>query len=378
MMIGITAVVGIAVLMKPRSKYVFLITFFFLWLCMAGTYGNADEEIYLSRYNNIEGWALNTELLYGAIISFARKIGLSFEVYKACITLIQLLLMSSTVKKFAKYPSLVLYLYFWFPFLLDVAQMRNALAMAIMIFGIRYLLESNSQEKPKKFFDIYDYKYLACIIAAMLVHTSAILWILLLLAKKISTKKTIVFMLICNGAVLTIFNNQMLYRILVFLGVSPRIMAYVSIEYQNSEWKHIGSPLLITIVTFVFMMLIYVYLNKNKKNIPIIKLEFYKKINIILLSMIALIITVTGEVYRMQAGVSIINYIIVSNYCGDFYGLRGEFFKIRKKDAVVLSILISYVILAMWLMEIRYGVWEVIFLPVFRNNRFIDMIFGMN
>ena len=376
MLIFITGLLCFMAFLKPRSKYLYVIIIFFLWLCMAGTYGNADEDIYMSRYNNPNLWVSNTEFLYNSIMAFFRNIGCSYELYKAIITLIQLLLISSTIKRYSIYPNLVLISYFWFPFLLDIAQMRNALATAIMIFGIQFLINDIESNNCDKKITKNEIKYIICITMATLVHTATVGWILLLLAKRWKTKTVILFTVTFNIIVM-ICNSNWLLNVLTKINVNSRITAYLSIEYQNSEWRHYGTALLIVFLTFTFSMTIYYYLKhiNIKEELVTINVVLWKKINIILLCVVSIIIRYTGEVYRIQVGLSLINYMIITNCCSRFLGVKNNEIKLTKRDCTILGILVLYVAISVWVLEVRYGVNETIFIPVFKNNRFIDMLF---
>lgn len=55
------------ILMKD-SKLIFFLTLIFMWILMAFTYGNADENIYFSRYTEPYLWNNQTEFLYAVII----------------------------------------------------------------------------------------------------------------------------------------------------------------------------------------------------------------------------------------------------------------------------------------------------------------------
>ena len=147
MFIGVVSllmIIGNIVIKKNKCAYGLL--FIWMWIIMAFTYNIADEGIYLSRYNNLELWDTQTEYVYEFIIRVCRSIGLNFYQFKAFITLVQLLLVFHTIQKIGTYPNLIAALYFVYPFAMNVAQMRSALATAVFIFGFRYLID----DKEKK------------------------------------------------------------------------------------------------------------------------------------------------------------------------------------------------------------------------------------
>ena len=53
---------------KRKSYILYFVCIVFLWLIASFTTGNADEQIYQSRYDEYQLWEDNTEYLYMALI----------------------------------------------------------------------------------------------------------------------------------------------------------------------------------------------------------------------------------------------------------------------------------------------------------------------
>lgn len=371
MVIGIVSLILILInIATKRSKKLFLMTFCWMWIIMAFTHGIADENVYISRYNEVGNWASNSELLYALIILVCNKLGMSFQMFKIFITGIQLMLIYSTIWKLAKYPNLVIALYFIFPFPLNVAQMRNALATAIFIFGCRYLLENNERMQfsvKNIYLSGNDIKYIFCVLLATYVHTASLLWLLLLIAKKLSIKSNTIVVLLVNFLIYFVFSPQNLQKLVEKFGAGDRIGAYFSQAYQNTEWRHFGLSLFQILFTAVAMIGMCMIL-ANKKNIEDVYLLL--KMNLIMLCLVGLVLRYTGEVYRLQEGISIINFVLLSN---SFEKEDFQFRKISYNNVIVSSFLGIYIFSIFSIAILKY-LTPSILIPILKNNYLINMI----
>lgn len=340
---------------KRRRKDVFIISLFFMWFVMSFSSGTADESVYLSRYNNYAMWSSNTELLFQFIIVLCNKIGLSFIQFKAIISFIYISLIGNTIWEFAKYPGLVLILFFLCPFPLNVTQLRFALASSIFIYSFRFLNNSTDNQRIIVCFTKSDIKYLMCICCASLIHSVSLVWALLILVKKISIKNTIMFTLFFNIFIIYIFNPNTIYWILQKIGAGTRMMAYFSAEYQLSQYRSYGLTLITSILTFGLFISACVCIKKMKINEDI---SLLLKIDIASLSVIGFILKYTAEMYRPQEALILINYIYLTNT------LNRNVIRSKKSDFIIriflyCSVLISF-ILKIYMYNLDF-VWKPLF-----------------
>ena len=47
--------------MLYKNKLLYIVSILFMWIIMTFAHGNADEELYLNRYNNPNLWENQTE-----------------------------------------------------------------------------------------------------------------------------------------------------------------------------------------------------------------------------------------------------------------------------------------------------------------------------
>ena len=373
MIVGcITILLFLMSIFSKKNKALYIVLFIWMWILMAFTTGIADEqEVYMSRYASPELWAGNSEILYNAIILLFRKAGCTFYQYKAIITFIQLLLIFTTV---SKYPNIVCCLYMIYPFPLNIAQMRHALATAIFVFAIRYLFEDDKVLiKINKFkLSRSDFKYICLILIAACIHSASLIWLVLLVAKKFDLKTNIVFTAFFNFLIVFLLSPQNIMKILEVFGAGSRMGAYFSAEYQSSSWRHYGGALLnVTFTAALLIFLCFYILNKKSGYVNKSQVMLAMKANISILCIYGLIIKYTGEVYRLQESMTIMNLIILFNALKSD-GLSKR--KISKNNALVFMgvfvfiLGIAYISVGMYLIP-------TILKPILQNNILINSIF---
>ncbi|WP_368043053.1 EpsG family protein [uncultured Gemmiger sp.] len=376
MIVGcITILLFLMSIFSKKNKALYIVLFIWMWILMAFTTGIADEqEVYMSRYASPELWAGNSEILYNAIILLFRKAGCTFYQYKAIITFIQLLLIFTTVWKLSKYPNIVCCLYMIYPFPLNVAQMRHALATAIFVFAIRYLFEDDKiLIKINKFkLSWSDFKYICLILIAACIHSASLIWLVLLVAKKFGLKTNIVFTVFFNFLIIFLLSHQNIMKILEVFGAGSRMGAYFSAEYQSSSWRHYGGALLnVTFTAALLIFLCFYILNKKSGYVNKSQVMLAMKANISILCIYGLIIKYTGEVYRLQESMTIMSLIILFNALkSDGFSKR----KISKNNALVFMGVFVFT-LGMEYISVGMHLIPTILKPILQNNILINSIF---
>lgn len=366
--ISFVVIIGNIIGKKEKLMYVTLIAW--LWVIMSFTYGIADESVYISRYNNPDLWIGKTELAYSALISICNKVGFTFQQFKMVVSALELWLIASTVWKYAKYPNIILVLYSLYPFALNVAQMRNALATAIMIYACRYLVFDNDAGKRMTLSDV---KYCCYIILATLVHSTSIVWLVLLVAKKSDIKFTFIFTLFANFVIAFVLSPSTIARVANIFGAGSRIGAYLTNEYQQSSYRHYGIALIQVILTALFMTGICIYIIRHKKVfVDIDKIDLLLKMNVVILCIFSIILKYTGEAYRLQEGLMLVNYMLITN---SFDPSRFKMRKLSVRTARVLGAMTVFLAVIIYITILLYLV-PTILNPILNNNYLIDYIFS--
>lgn len=356
-----------------KSEILFFIAFLFAWIIMAFVYDVADETIYVSRYSRPSLWLGQTEFLYALIIRVFRVFHFSFYQFKGAITFIQLLLVSSTIKRYAKYPVFVLMLYMIYPFALNVCQMRNALATAIIVFGLRFIL-SDDVKATRKIgpFTINDLLYVLFVIIATGIHTVSLFWGVLLIAKKISLKSTIIFTFVFNMFFTFVFTPENLLKVFSLFGAINRMAVYLSSDYRKIYQSVYFYSAILRVSAYAIMVLtILIWLKMTEKKEKNPAIDFAIKANVIVLCIVGVMVQYTTEVYRIQEGITIFNYIVISNV---IHHSTKSHLATTPKNVLIHIALFAFSIINLWMLVLRDdSMVKTIIQPLFNNNLFFEL-----
>lgn len=210
-------------LIKKNSKYLFYVMFGWMWFLFTFSYGTADYDMYHALY---EG-TLNNKVEYGftLLCEIFNLMHIPYQVFVGIYGIIGLSLVAVTIHKFSSKKSLVAACYFIFPFVFDAIQLRNFMALSLIIFALRFLIRNNK----------FDWlKYLILNIIAISFHTFAIICLFFLLLNFISKKRLYI---ICTlGAIVEfviLLNKNILIEFLSLFVKESKIEAYfISMTYM--------------------------------------------------------------------------------------------------------------------------------------------------
>jgi len=179
-------------LLKKHSKFLLLLMIALLWGLMGANTQNPDIYAYQISYADTRLGSL--EVGYWALKRLFFSFGFEYAAFRMIISALGILLIHHTVKRLTDNCSAFYLFYFIYPFMMDVVQIRNFLAMAIFIFAVPYLMSDRKR-------DIL--KYLLLIIIAASVQTMAIFYLPLLVF--IRMKKSVLFkILLIEGIIFLI------------------------------------------------------------------------------------------------------------------------------------------------------------------------------
>ena len=230
--------------LKGRTIYALAVVFVMTMLFAFRLPEESDTEAYYSLYELLQNREPGQLVLtYGvdrfflAILRFFAKTGLSFEGFRAILFLLSMGLILSTVRKLTGNLSLFLCIYFIFPFGYDIDQIRQLLATAIIVFGLRYLLFTKKSVP----------KYVLCVAAAALAHMSAAVYIVYLL---IYIKKDILYA-VCAAAGAVLFWASMLTN-WDWIGSIGRLTGIEKITWYSRSISTYKMSLLFGLFEFLF------------------------------------------------------------------------------------------------------------------------------
>jgi hypothetical protein len=227
---------------------------------------NLDLAAYKNAYNLTP---LNRDFGYALVSMIFKFLGFNYEIFRLTWSVIGLVLINLTVKKLLTSSNKFYLVYFIFPFFVDVIQVRNFLAMAIMIFAIPYLLSEKR----------YDtIKFIGLILVASSLHVIALTYIplVLLLRLRVSNKVRNFYIFLIILFVLMFFLRSYIYSLTEPIVVLLKSKSIRGISYLQGRTKiHAYVPLFINFMElFIILWADKIYNNLQKSsNLNILEIQ---------------------------------------------------------------------------------------------------------
>lgn len=190
---------------------------------------------------------------------------LNFYTFKILTFFICILFIYKAFRKYTYNFSLFLLFFLGYEIFFDGIQIRNFIAISIVIYGIPYLLNNNIKG---------TIKYLVCVMVAFLFHSSAIAFVILGLVnmdfKKTFENKyvkqilTVCIFLISVGLILAVKNGKLIQLLSTFS------YQYISNDVGNRIISHSGGkshsgPIFLSIIYFAYVLFVH-FINSSMKN----------------------------------------------------------------------------------------------------------------
>ncbi|WRM21419.1 EpsG family protein [Lacticaseibacillus paracasei] len=305
-------------------------------------------------------------------MSACRKLGLDFNGFKMVNAFLQLGILSIPIWKRAKHPNIVLLCYSVFPFAMDVTQLRNGLATSVMLFSLDYLFP-DARNSSNSFLDKNDVKFLIGILVATMIHTASAFWIIFLIAKKLQTRGVVIFTISFSILFSTLIGPRLISWLASFFGASARIDAYLSAQYDSTRASMMINSLT-RIAIFAILTLAILVLLRHFRVEKSSDLDFALKINVLAMNTIPFVINYTPEMYRMQIGVAVLNYIVITNNWSPSV-VKGHTSRLQMPiNNFVISVgLILLTLTSIYLIGIRAGNFSTVVEPLFTKNIFFGI-----
>lgn len=355
MILGVSIGIILICFIMKRSKLCGGFLAVWLWILFAWSYGNADYFNYEYKYNNIGNLNTSFELLYVNTQKLANSLGLDYRAYLLIVASCFIVAVLWYTRKNTRNWPYVLSLYAIYPFMMDVVQVRNSMALIFIWVGIDALVNYESKREIIKF--------CVCIVVATLFHSAAFLCFVLLIPVFFNRRKVIMITTIVDvtGFIATRFLGGIINRTLILLKMTSRYDISSSSVF-NIETRKI----VIILLLFVTYELGILFIKKSRtmhERIDISQLEIIEKINIIMLITLPL----TGfasDVYRLMGGLALVNYTLWANALAS----EGSIHIIEKRELLfrlysVVAAFLNIYILVMSSININ-----TVFYPLIQNN----------
>lgn len=342
-------------ILRNRSKFFCILLLAFMFLLMAYSYGNADYstyEMYFKIYGNdisVSVLLLNNGL-FKILCAIFTKLGLTYRELLIFMTLVGFINLYTVANKFLTNKNLVFAMYFIYPFLMDITQIRNFVAMTFLIKGCVYLIKEEKMIKGCIMFCVYD-------IIASLFHITFVFYFVLLLVKFI------------NKDNFKYFAPVLLFIEIILFNVAQSFIAILTniekTEFYFNENIDIGT-LIIIIIYFICNILIMSNISCRLKNELWVS-EIYK-INFMMLLTIPVIYH-SFEFVRLYRNIFFLNYVAIAYLCQVKFRRN----KIKKQIIwneanLLLCAMFGICIFSLYLF-IMHDYMDTVFIPVFKLNR---------
>lgn len=323
----ITGILFVLGMIFKKSKSIYKIEWVWIWVLLSFC-NNTDRPDYQNyvkgyyKFGNEQGISMkNSEIGYKLLSKLLYHINLDFEQALAVMMLIVIVLLAVSIPKYTELISFVSSLFMLYPLVMSAIQIRNTFVMAIIVFGVRFLLEG------KKWSFV---KFGICVAIATTFQTTAIIYLVLLLIPFVSRKNIKYFAVVFLG--LMFFLPKIDIPLLRSLFGEGRYEAKIFwVKNTATEMIFAGGWQLSCVLLLVFLQYI---VQKNIKEIQEDQYYFrvndtFIKINIILLMIIPLY-QIDFSTERLFRNTIILNYIMVGNTM--------QFLKGKEKKAQIVTL----------------------------------------
>lgn len=358
-------IVNLYSIYKKKSNHILYINLLSIWVLFFTNIQNPDYDNYVYMYYNGSN---RVEWLFLVVNNLCFKLGFSYHLYLAIISGCAFAIVGKFIKKNSLNPSLVLLLYIFFPFMIDIVQIRNFLVSVILLYSIQFILAGSKKDL---------FKFFVCIIIASGFQYIAYFYLLFLLIPflmktmkmfNVRARYIIFFVYLCT---IILFSNK------IILSSIGNVFTYFIDDYYQSYFEiktNLGYIFYWIFQLASIYLLVYSHkiikgkvLQKNgeKSHILIRFSEVTLIINIILI--LAFPLYVFRTIFtRIIRNILILNFVTYSNA---FSLLRRDS---AKKTLFLCSVLIlNFLILYV---DIVAGYYNEIVYPFFTKSLLFDFL----
>ncbi|MGX7174053.1 EpsG family protein [Enterococcus ratti] len=343
-----------AVFRKKPNKLLLLLSVFILGLIFAGGTENTDMVYYKATYfNDAQIKYKATEFGFYYFVQLCRQFHVGLFGMRGMVFLFSLLLINPTIKRYCSNSHFFIVIYTLFLFFIDTIQLRNVMAIAIVIYFFPCLLEN---KRIKYFFGV---------IFASFFHTISLFYLIFLLLS--SKNKNFFIQITIGGAAIlemiyTIYNGTPPYLNYLIEGFSTN---YGRIQ-QYTETITNGS--LQVVALFLLNALLAYWANLavpkstiSPKNKMFSQYVFYASV---LLLMFLPLLWYSVEFYRVARGTLPLIYISVINACYKYK-------KMTYYQLVLVCLLIINLAAWFYISYFSISMPDRIFNPLFYHNELL-------
>ncbi len=297
----------------PKSKVIKWIIIAFTLSLFCLSQDSADRYIYMREYNAIGiGYITKYELMFSLTAKIGNLLKLSYDQYKAIISVVSFFMIDLYLRKNVKNVTFVWTLYMIYSSIYDAYLLRHFMGMTLILLALYRLLE----EKNLK--NILIYVGFVCL--AGLSHSSFWFFLLLLPLSFLNNKKKITVILIFTLAVY-LFGLSGLGDFIFKLYSRLPIRHYTIEKYMRKSYSNLNGILGDWIYTTICMLpAVHIWYKTRRKHRGTLKDNVQGKIAYEMITLNILFMTLLPFLYfvdnfsRLQRILIFINYIYIAKY----------------------------------------------------------------
>lgn len=335
-----------------------IVTLIYIIILMGGNGSNPDTTIYYNMYNS--GYFFYKDIGFGIVIDFCKKtLGLNIEQFRLVMAVLGLSIMHKVVNKYVLNPMTYYFLYFLYPFMMDVVQMRNFLMMCVMMVAFDALLDRSKKGIVK---------FLILNLVAASLQKTALVYLPLVFIHRVDKKKFVkclfgmaaVISLVCG------FNESVVNSIAGFLlsNISDNLSGSAGFFVRNTNFGWLilwGEQVVNVLLVYWSKRMTEKYETQYRKNTCLFKVEYNRIIdfydfllwvniylfifcplyvlninfyrimrNIMVINLMGYSMSIKSsriwkKNYRILYGIAIWSYALFMFYINFFYNGKGEY-----------------------------------------------------
>lgn len=326
----------------------------------------ADSQNYIYKYSNVTTIYNKTEFLFVKTISFCNKLGLSYRGFLILLSMIYLLVIYFCIRNYTENWPFVLSLYAFFPFVMDVVQIRNTCALVFVYIGVFYILRI--EDVKLKNIIIFS----AILLVASFFHSMSIVVLVIMLSVIFVPKSIIKNLTIAVSILIIVLPNVWIVlssKIAVLFQVNSRLNNYLDDIALHFESSNIRKCITVIFILSAYRFIIGLekkYLSQDDKQNAetMLLIEKLEKLNIILYIVVPLTLIIPDS-YRVVTEFSIVFYTVIA------MSIHQNDLMIRQREeSSITLLLIGCTLVNLYLLVLGSVNINTVWYPIFYNNEF--------
>lgn len=310
------SLIMLGIIYKNSKKIAVLQIALVVFLFSVSSVSNADYNNYVTWFQSLSLKDIfNGNILFNMLMYMFKFTG-NYNVGLFAVSILAMVIIYKAISYYTDNIAFVISLYLIAPFVIDVIQVKNFIAMAIWFYFSRYLHLAYIGKRKRYNMCIY----LLGVAIASGFHFSFVITSIFVIIVWLRLNKIIMLAVFISLSSFVVLRTNIMDRLLgiiskthinILVNISSKINAYTANFNQQRMETRLKLTLAVYICILLMLMCIY-FIQKRKKNVQSKHLiEFLITLNVAT-AVIFPFMRYSMEIYRVQRNLLLINYAIVS------------------------------------------------------------------